>query len=165
MSEHKATVRWARGQATFTDALYSRTHAWSFDGGASFDASASPANVKVPLSDPALVDPEEAFVASLASCHMLVFLHLAALRGLVIDTYEDAASGYLVPMDEKRLVLGKVVLRPSITTGSKDASPEVIAQLHTEAHHGCFLANAVRSEMLFEARLNGSPLDVGPRAR
>lgn len=144
-------MRWTRGEQPFTDIRYTRTHAWSFDGGATLLASASPANVRLPFSDPALVDPEEAFVAALASCHMLVFLHLAALRGLVVDAYEDQASGYLVPMEDGRLVLGKVVLRPAVTLSSQ-ASTELLASLHDEAHHGCYLANAVRSEMVILPR-------------
>jgi organic hydroperoxide reductase OsmC/OhrA len=151
MSEHQACVRWSRGEQPFTDIQYSRTHAWSFDGGATVLASASPANVRVPLSDPALVDPEEGFVAALASCHMLVFLHLAALRGLVVDAYEDRASGYLLPMEDGRLVLGKVVLRPAVTLASP-ANGEMLRSLHEEAHHGCFLANAVRCEMVILPR-------------
>jgi organic hydroperoxide reductase OsmC/OhrA len=158
MSEHQARVQWNRGEDAFTGALYSRTHTWSFDGGASFRASASPANVRVPLSDPSLVDPEETFVASLASCHMLVFLHVAALRGLVVDAYDDAASGYLLPMEDGRLVLGRIVLRPAVTfSPTTRATPSLLSDLHLAAHHGCFLANAVRSEITIEPRPASAP--------
>ena len=96
MATHHASVIWERpGNAAFTDNRYSRAHRWEFDGGAVVRASSSPAVVPVPLSDAAGVDPEEAFVASLSSCHMLWFLFFAAKAGLVVDSYRDAAEGHM----------------------------------------------------------------------
>jgi organic hydroperoxide reductase OsmC/OhrA len=151
MSDHHATVRWSRDGQPFLDARYSRTHAWSFDGGTSLRASASPAHVPVPLSDPSAVDPEEAFVAALASCHMLVFLHLAARRGLTVDTYDDAPIGYVTREDGGQLALTRVVLRPRVVLAGGASFPDgELARLHGEAHHGCFLARALRAELVVE---------------
>src|SRR6266446_4252444 len=95
MAGHTASVRWERGAQAFLDNRYSRLHRWSFDGGAEVPGSSSPHTVRAPLSDPAAVDPEEAFVASIASCHMLWFLSLAAQAGWVVDDYRDDATGLM----------------------------------------------------------------------
>lgn len=97
MSEHKTTVIWNRDNARFTDNRYSRGHRWLFDGGIEVPASSCPQVVPPPLSVAAAVDPEEAFVASLSSCHMLWFLSIAAKRGLVIESYRDEAVGAMTP--------------------------------------------------------------------
>jgi organic hydroperoxide reductase OsmC/OhrA len=151
MTEHTASVRWDRGNLPFTHDRYSRVHEWSFDGGATVRASASPHVVPVPLSDPAPVDPEEAFVAALSSCHMLWFLALAAKRGVVVDAYEDEAVGTMLPLGDGRQVLGRIVLRPRIRLGSP-TSAEQLDRLHREAHHQCFLANALSAELKVEPR-------------
>src|SRR5262245_54561777 len=115
MAEYKAIVTWDRpAGARFTDNRYSRAHRWTFDGGAQVPASSSPHVVPVPLSDPAGVDPEEAFVASLSSCHMLWFLSLAAKRGFVIESYRDEAVGILEKNAEGRPAITRVTLRPAI---------------------------------------------------
>lgn len=151
MSEHLASVKWVRGDVPFKHDRYSRVHQWSFDGGLTLRASASPHLVPVPLSDPAAVDPEEAFVAALSSCHMLWFLALAAKRGVVVDAYEDEAVGTMLPLGDGRLVLGKIVLRPRVRLESP-ASADQLDRLHQEAHHQCFLANALRAELTVEPR-------------
>ena len=112
MAEHTATVAWDRFDAAFTDNRYSRAHRWMFDGGATIPASSSPHVVPVPMSDPMGVDPEEAFVASLSSCHMLWFLSIAASRGFVVDHYEDNAVGTMARDEAGRLAMTRVVLRP-----------------------------------------------------
>src|SRR5690349_13963468 len=114
MSKHEytATVSWQRGDARFTDNKYSRAHQWAFDRRAVVPASSSPAVVPVPMSDAAVVDPEEAFVASLASCHMLFFLFHAAKKGFVLDRYEDAAAGVMGKNTEGRTAMLKITLRP-----------------------------------------------------
>ena len=112
MSEYVATIRWQRGEQDFIDDKYSRGHEWEFDGGVTVPASASPTIVPLPMSVAENVDPEEAFVASLSSCHMLFFLSLAAKRGFVPDEYTDAAVGYLGKSDDNKLVMTRVVLRP-----------------------------------------------------
>jgi organic hydroperoxide reductase OsmC/OhrA len=150
-SAHGAIVRWTRDGQPFTDARYSRRHRWLFDGGVSIPASASPEHVGVPLSDPSSVDPEEAFVAALASCHMLVFLHRAALAGLVVDEYEDSPVGFVRPDEEGHLALTRVVLRPRVVvTSAPESSDDAVARLHEQAHHGCFLARSLRAELVVE---------------
>src|SRR5688572_26763269 len=108
MSEYTATVIWQRGDARFVDNRYSRAHEWRFDGGAIVPGSSSPHSVPVPLSDPRGVDPEEAFVASLSSCHMLWFLSIAAKRGFVVESYEDNAVGHLEKNESGRLAMTRV---------------------------------------------------------
>ena len=93
MSEHMATVRWDRRDDGFLKGKYSREHTWTFDGGAIVPASAAPSNVPLPSCNPACGDREEAFVATISSCHMLWYLHLASQAGFQIDRYEDAAVG------------------------------------------------------------------------
>lgn len=145
-SGHDATVRWERAGQAFADNRYSRAHVWSFDGGAEVSASASPANVPRGTADPAAVDPEEGFVASVASCHMLWFLSIAASQGFVVDRYEDRAVGYIAPLPGTpgREVLGRLVLRPAVTfASSTPCSAADLAALHAKAHRHCFLANAL----------------------
>jgi organic hydroperoxide reductase OsmC/OhrA len=153
MSSHQASVRWARGDQPFTDLRYSRVHSWSFDGGVSLRASASPLHVPVPCADPSAVDPEEAFVAALSSCHMLVFLYLAGRRGLSVDAYEDDAEGHVTADHDGALALTRVVLRPRVAFSSGTTVPSAeLTALHDEAHHGCFLARALRAELVVEPR-------------
>ena len=153
MATYTATVLWLRGEAAFTDNRYSRAHTWSFDGGAEVPASASPHVVPVPLADPRGVDPEEAFVASLSSCHMLWFLSLAAMRGFRVESYRDEAIGELGKNAEGRQAMLTVVLRPNIVfSGEKAPSPEDLDRLHEESHHRCFIANSVRTEVRVEPR-------------
>ena len=149
---HEATVRWERGPGeAFTDNRYTRAHEWRFDGGAVVPASASPHNVRVPFADPAAVDPEEAFVAALSSCHMLFFLAFAAARGLAVDTYMDAAQGRMAKAPDGREWLDRVILRPRIAfDGDRRPTPAEIEALHHAAHEACFLANSVKSEVVVE---------------
>ncbi|BCS31489.1 peroxiredoxin [Luteitalea sp. TBR-22] len=145
MSEHSAVVSWDRYTATFTDGRYSRAHRWTFDGGATIPASSSPHVVPIPMSDPLGVDPEEAFVAALSSCHMLFFLSYAARRGFVVDRYEDHAVGTMGKDEAGVLAMTRVVLRPVVVwAGEAQPSPEDLRALHHEAHASCFLANSVR---------------------
>ncbi len=146
MSEHSAKIVWERGSARFTDNRYSRVHRWIFDGGVVVPASASPHVVPAPLSEPANVDPEEAFVAALSSCHMLWFLSLAAKRGFVVDSYTDEPVGYMEKNGEGRFAMTRVILRPSIRFDLAKAPTETeIRETHDEAHHQCFIANSVRT--------------------
>ena len=153
MAEHTATVAWDRFDASFTDNRYSRAHRWMFDGGATIPASSSPHVVPVPMSDPMGVDPEEAFVASLSSCHMLWFLSIAARRGIVVDHYEDQAIGTLARNESGRLSMTRVVLRPDIAfSGDRVPSADDLRDMHDEAHHECYLANSVLTEVVVEPR-------------
>ena len=152
MAEHIATVQWKRGDAKFVDNRYSRLHEWAFDGGVTVPASASPHVVPLPMSSAEAVDPEEAFVASLSSCHMLWFLSIAAKRGFVVDSYEDHAVGYLRRNGDGKLMMTDVVLRPVVKlAGDRLLDPSEIAALHHEAHDSCFLASSVRTNVRVEA--------------
>jgi organic hydroperoxide reductase OsmC/OhrA len=144
MSHHSATIEWQRQAENFLDQRYSRRHVWRFDGGVEVIASASPHVVPVPLSDPAAVDPEEAFVASLSSCHMLWFLAIAARRGYRVDRYRDLAEGVMGRNASGRRCITEVTLHPEVTwSGEPSPTPEAVEAMHEEAHHECFLANSV----------------------
>ncbi|MGM9488590.1 OsmC family protein [Ideonella sp. YS5] len=154
MSTHTALVAWHRAeQEAFTDQRYSRRHDWRFDGGAQVVASSSPSVVPLPMSDPAGVDPEEAFVASLSSCHLLWFLSLAAGDGWTVDHYEDEAEGHMGRDAQGRIVMKTVTLRPLCRfAGEKRPTPAELQALHHRAHEACFLANSVRCEVRCEPR-------------
>jgi organic hydroperoxide reductase OsmC/OhrA len=149
MARYTATIEWSRGDAAFVDNRYRRHHVWRFDGGAEVRASASPHLVPALFSDPTGVDPEEAFVASLSSCHMLWFLSLAAKRGLVVDRYLDEASGVLEPNAEGRLAMTRVTLRPAVSfSGSRVPDAAELRDLHERAHHECFIASSVKTDVV-----------------
>ncbi|MCC7083783.1 MAG: OsmC family protein [Pirellulales bacterium] len=152
MSEHKATIHWQRHDADFLSGKFSRDHTWSFDGGASIAASANPEIVRPPLTSPAAVDPEEALVASISSCHMLTFLYLAAKRGFQIDSYTDSAVGTMTKNEKGIPWVSAARLRPEIVFGG-DQRPtqEEVAELHHQAHKLCFIANSVKADITVEA--------------
>jgi organic hydroperoxide reductase OsmC/OhrA len=142
MSEHKVTLKWERGGAEFSYQRYPRDHTWSFEGGHTMTATAAPAY----LGNPAHVDPEEAFVASLSSCHMLTFLAIACKQKFVIDSYEDEAVGHLEKNADGKLAITRVELRPKITWGGdRKPSAEEFDKMHHVAHENCFIANSVRT--------------------
>ena len=145
--KHVATVEWRRpAGAEFTDQRYPRAHRWRFDGGAEVPASSSPHVVPPPLSDAAAVDPEEAFVAALASCHMLWFLSIAAQRGHVVESYRDAASATVGRDDSGQLALLDVYLRPIVEfAAGSDPGAAGLAALHHAAHARCLIANSIRA--------------------
>jgi organic hydroperoxide reductase OsmC/OhrA len=146
MSEYVTTVAWERLDAAFSDNKYSRAHVWHFDGGASVPASSSPHHVPVPYSEAANVDPEEAFVAALASCHMLWFLSIAAKRGFVVDRYTDRAVGMMAKNEAGRLAMTRVTLHPhTVFVAPRLPSDEDIHALHHEAHESCYIANSVKT--------------------
>lgn len=150
MSSFGAEVIWKRKEGeTFTDRRYSRGHVWRFDGGIEVLASSSPHVVPLPYSVAENVDPEEAFVAALSSCHMLFFLHFASDAGLVIDHYCDAAIGQMEKVDGKTMIT-KVTLRPDVRYGGTQPDADLIAGLHHRAHEACFLANSVKSQIVVE---------------
>ena len=151
MSEHVATITWKRGETDFPGDRYSRAHLWTFDGGAEVVASSSPHVVPVPLSDASAVDPEEAFVASLSSCHMLWFLSIARKRGFVVDRYRDTAVGRLGKDVEGKQAMVEVVLRPQAQFAGESAPDSVqLEALHHAAHAACFIANSVKTEVRCE---------------
>ena len=154
MSEHKASIRWTLpGGQDFSKGRYSREHSWTFDGGATVPASASPSVVPLPYSDPAGVDPEEAYVASLSSCHMLTFLHLAYRQGFEVTAYEDEAVGVMSKNEQGALWISQVTLHPQIQYREGAApSPEQEERLHDAAHHGCFIASSVKTTITVSPR-------------
>lgn len=151
MAKHLATVHWQRGDQTFTDKRYSRVHSWHFDGGVSVKASPSPHVVPPPYSTEQAVDPEEAFVASLASCHMLFFLQLAAEQGYTVDEYRDEAAGRLAKNTSGRLAMTQVKLCPATAfSGERLPNRGEIEHLHHRAHELCFIANSVNTEIIVD---------------
>ena len=152
MSTYIAKIRWSRtGEGDFTKGQYSRAHEWAFDGGAVVPAGPSPHIVPDPWGNPSGVDPEEAFVASLSSCHMLFFLDFARREGLVIDSYVDEAEGVMEKNADGKIAITQVTLRPRI--GWSGAAPDVaaIASLHHRAHEACFIANSVTTKVTVES--------------
>ena len=151
MAEYTATVKWTRQPSeVFTDNRYSRAHQWEFDGGVTVPASSSPHVVKLPLSNPNAVDPEEAFVASLASCHMLFFLSFAAMKKFVIESYVDRAVGVLGRNEAGRQAMLRVVLHPAITFSGTQPTADELHALHDRAHHECYIANSVTTAVEVE---------------
>jgi organic hydroperoxide reductase OsmC/OhrA len=151
MSTYTAMIRWSRnGAEGFAKGQYSRAHEWAFDGGVVVPASASPHVVPAPWSDSAGVDPEEAFVASLSSCHMLFFVDFARRAGLVIDEYIDEAEGVLEKRADGKMWMSHVTLRPRVTWAGDPPDEVAIAYLHHRAHEACFIANSVTTEVAVE---------------
>ena len=151
MATCTAEIAWDRNGEAFTDNRYSRVHRWSFDGGIEVRASSSPHVVPLPLSAADAVDPEEAFVASLSSCHMLWFLSLAARKGFVVEAYRDRADGVMERNAAGRQAITVVTLRPEVRFGG-DRQPDRAAQdaLHHQAHDLCFIANSVTTDVRCE---------------
>ena len=151
MHEYQAVIEWRREGAVFTDNRYSRGHRWRFDGGVEVPASSSPHVVPLPQSVAEAVDPEEAFIAALSSCHMLFFLSLAARRGFVVDHYEDRATGRIGRNAEGRQAMISVTLHPAVAfSGAARPSATDVAALHDAAHHECFIANSVTTDVRCE---------------
>ena len=151
MSTYTATIRWSRdGAEGFAKGQYSRAHEWAFDGGAVVPASASPHIVPAPWSDQAGVDPEEAFIASLASCHMLFFVDFARRAGFVIDDYIDEAEGVLEKRADGKMAMTRVTLRPRVTWAGDPPGETALVDLHHRAHEACFIANSVTTEVTVE---------------
>ena len=152
MSEYVATVEWRREGAAFTDNRYSRAHDWRFDGGAVVRGSSAPSSVPVPMSDPAAVDPEEALVAAVSSCHMLFFLAYAGKAGFVVDSYRDDAVGRLGRDERGRMSITAVTLRPAVDFMGEAPDAAALAALHHRAHEACYIANSIRAEVTVEPR-------------
>jgi organic hydroperoxide reductase OsmC/OhrA len=157
MHLYTTTITWSRGDQPFVDNRYSRRHTIAFDGGVVIPGSSSPHVVRVPFSDPSAVDPEESFVASLSSCHMLTFLHIAVKNGFRVDSYADVAEGVMTPNAAGRLVMSVVTLRPDVRfSGERLPTGDELAAMHHEAHDECFIANSVLTDVRCE------PVMVGP---
>jgi organic hydroperoxide reductase OsmC/OhrA len=151
MSQHLAVISWKRTSEEFLKGKYSREHTWTFDGGFTVPASPSPSNVPLPYSNPAHVDPEEAFVASVSSCHMLTFLYVAYQHGFQVDSYEDAAVGFMTKNEKGVPWVSSVQLHPKITFGrEKLPTRGDERRLHHLAHEQCFIANSIKTEVTVE---------------
>jgi organic hydroperoxide reductase OsmC/OhrA len=153
MSEYRATVEWRGQTADFDYKTYNRSHTLAFEGGIRVPASAAPANIPPTAAGAPGVDPEQAFVASLSSCHMLWFLHLACRAKFVVERYVDEASGVLEKNAEGRMAMTRVTLRPAVSYAGRAPSAEEHAQLHEGAHDECFIANSVKTEVVIEPRI------------
>lgn len=146
MSEHRALIRWERASADFTKGRYSREHTWTFDGGVTVPASPSPSVVPAPWANPANVDPEEAFVAAVASCHMLTFLHLASKAGFAVASYEDDAIGRMTKNAAGVPWVATIELRPRVGYAGQRRPTALEAQrLHAEAHEQCYISASIRT--------------------
>jgi len=163
MAEYRATIVWERNRAAFVDNRYSRGHVWRFDGGVEVPGSSSPHVVRVPFSVEAAVDPEEALVAALSSCHMLSFLYISAKKGFVVDEYRDEAIGVMGKNERGKLWVTRVTLRPEVKFGvspsaqdgvgkARTPTREELETMHHEAHEECFIANSVKTEVRCEPR-------------
>jgi organic hydroperoxide reductase OsmC/OhrA len=151
--DYRATIEWQRDATArdFEAGRYSRRHVMRFDGGAVVPGSAAVANVPLPYSDPSAVDPEEAFVASISSCHMLWFLALAAKSRLAVLSYRDEAIGVMTKNERGKLWISRVTLHPAVTFDSdRQPTQEQVLALHHQAHRECFIANSVKTEILCE---------------
>ena len=148
MSEHKVNVKWARNEGDFNSESYNRDHAVTFENGIEIKASAAPAF----HGNPDCVDPEEALVGALSSCHMLTFLAIAAKKRLTVDGYEDDAVGFLEKNADGRMAVTRATLRPKVVWGGdKTPTAEEIEKIHEKAHNACFIANSIRTEVSIES--------------
>jgi organic hydroperoxide reductase OsmC/OhrA len=154
MGHYSAVIVWERQGATFIDKRYSRGHRWQFDGGVEVPASSSPHVVPLPYSVAGAVDPEEAFVASLSSCHMLCFLSVAAARGFVVDRYRDEAVGVMTKNEAGKLAMTQVTLRPDVAfSGMQQPNADDVQAMHHDAHEQCFIASSVKTDVRCEPKL------------
>jgi organic hydroperoxide reductase OsmC/OhrA len=153
LATHYATIRWfASPGEDFLRGQYSRAHSWNFDGLANVAASASPHIVPMPWANPNAVDPEEAFVASAASCHMLFFLDFARRAGVIVTSYDDEAAGLMENGEDGKMRITRIMLRPKIVFGDVAPTQEMLDYLHHKAHEACFIANSITSEIVIEPR-------------
>jgi organic hydroperoxide reductase OsmC/OhrA len=151
MATYTAEVSWSRGEQKFVDNRYSRKHLMKFDGGAEVPGSSSPHVVPLPYSDAGAVDPEEAFIASISSCHMLFFLSIAAGRKFRVDRYRDNPVGVMEKNAAGKMVVSTVTLKPEATfSGDKLPTRADIDAMHHEAHAECFIANSVKTDVRCE---------------
>jgi organic hydroperoxide reductase OsmC/OhrA len=151
MPQFVATIAWERGIQPFADNRYSRAHEWRFDGGLTVPGSSSPHSVPLPMSDPGAVDPEEALVAALSSCHMLFFLSIAAQRGFIVDSYRDPAVGTMDKNADGKMAMTVITLAPAIVFGGeRRPTPEELDAIHHSAHEKCYIANSIKAEVVIK---------------
>ena len=151
MTQFEATIAWERGQQAFADNRYSRAHQWQFDGGLTVPASSSPLSVPAPMSEPGAVDPEEALVAAVSSCHMLFFLSFAARRGFSVDSYSDQPVGTMDRNADGKMAMTLFTLRPVIAFGGeRQPGSADLEALHHEAHEHCYIANSIKADVIIQ---------------
>ena len=150
MHQYTAVVAWERKGEAFTDNRYSRAHEWRFDGGTVVPGSSAPQSVPLPYSDASAVDPEEALVAALSSCHMLFFLGFAAKKGWLVDSYTDHAAATMDKNADGKSAITRIVLRPQVLFAGPAPSPEDIGHVHHRAHEECYIANSIKAEVVIE---------------
>ena len=151
VTEYGAEVVWSRDGQDFASNRYSRRHLIRFDGGAEVPGSSSPHSVPLPMSDASAVDPEEAFVAAIASCHMLWFLAISGKRRFIVDRYTDSAVGVMSRNAQGRLAITRVTLRPhAVFSGEHLPTLDELNALHHTAHDECYIANSVKSDVVCE---------------
>jgi organic hydroperoxide reductase OsmC/OhrA len=150
MMSYSVKVSWQRKMnEAFLDNKYSRSHTWTFDGGIELAASSSPHVVPLPMSSESAVDPEEAFVASVSSCHLLWFLSVAVAKNYIVESYEDNAEGVMGKNEEGKIAMTRVTLNPRVTFGGNNLpSRDQIDELHHSAHDECFIANSVKTKIV-----------------
>ena len=149
MSEHVAAIVWKRETESFAYDHYNRGHEWSFDAGVTVPGSAAPAY----KGDADRVDPEEAFVASLSSCHMLTFLAIAAKKKLVVDAYADRAVGHMDKNAEGKIAVTSVDLHPHVTFApGVEVDAATLKKMHHDAHEHCFIANSVKTLIIVHSK-------------
>ncbi len=146
MSEHHASIHWNRQSDSFDYAEYNRNHSWIFRNGVEIPASAATQF----LGDADRVDPEEAFVAAISSCHMLTFLAICARKRITVNSYRDDAVGYMEKNGRGKLCITRVCLYPAIAFDSGPPGPDLLEQLHHLAHEECFIANSVNTQIVVE---------------
>ena len=147
MHLYEASIRWTRGEGDFAKGTYRRLHQWEFDGGTTCAASSSPTVVPAPYSDPSAIDPEEAMVAAISSCHMLWFLEVARRAGFTVDEYRDQAKGRMTANADGLTWLSNVDLNPEVSWSGDAPDAAHLTELHEEAHHSCYIANSVKTEI------------------
>ncbi len=148
--DYRATIVWKKIGDDFSKGRYTRAHEWHFDGGTVVPASASPGVVPAQFVREDAVDPEEAFVAALSSCHMLTFIDLARHAGLTVESYVDEAVGVMEEIAPKKRAVTKVTLRPTIVFGGAPPDKAKLDALHHQAHELCFIANSVTTKITIE---------------
>ena len=162
MSEHKAIISWKSTGPDFLKGKYSREHTWTFDGGMTLAASPSPSVVPAPYSNPSHVDPEEAFVAAVSSCHMLTFVYLASRQGFQVDSYVDEAVGFVTKNEGGVPWVSSIRLKPQISyAGEKLPTRGDEEKLHHLAHEQCFIANSVKTSITVEGAISATPATKG----
>lgn len=151
MMHFEATIAWERGQQNFADNRYSRAHKWRFDGSLTVAGSSSPHSVPLPMSDPAAIDPEEALVAAVSSCHMLFFLSIAAQQGFIVDSYLDRAVGKLDKDTLGKMAMTQITLTPVIRfSGARTPAPSELDAIHHAAHDKCYIANSIKAAVIIK---------------